>query len=437
MDNAETKTSIFWDFIRKRLGAEAALADWRLELGGEIDFEKLHHLYLAPTDRIAENIMCPKPCSPSCGFRKVCEWEGKYEAVCNEWPLKSYEIKKADAVFFTINPVNLLPAIAKAFKIIEHVKKFQNEEDTWTLGEVPAVGGKLVRVYLTLKAFSYEVMDLIYRINSKEQRPYILLVTSWILVRDTSEKILKDMGSAFVPLNEVLDFNADTELELLRECNLAQLVAPPTPEPEPEPANIFRKCGDAWVVKYDGGEKFMLTNCNTGAAYLHFMLARPNENTPIMEIIRKVSGESENVMSVDRLEDGILTGGYSFGGLPDSLADNIADDLALEQYKQEIDKIKHDIETAKSVGDNITTEQLEQDLQNLTSKINEIISPKGQKKNYSDQVNNIVTSFRNAVNYAIDKIAEHDEELAKHFKHSIKFGRTPKYFTEGNFTWHI
>jgi hypothetical protein len=234
-----------------------------------------------------------------------------------------------------------------------------------------------------------------------------------------------------------LDFNADTELELLRECNLAQLVAPPTPEPEPEPANIFRKCGDAWVVKYDGGEKFMLTNCNTGAAYLHFMLARPNENTPIMEIIRKVSGESENVMSVDRLEDGILTGGYSFGGLPDSLADNIADDLALEQYKQEIDKIKHDIETAKSVGDNITTEQLEQDLQNLTSKINEIISPAGQRKKYPDQVNNIVTSFRNAVNYTIDKIDEHDEELARHFKCSIKFGRVPKYFTEGNFNWHI
>jgi chromosome segregation ATPase len=137
------------------------------------------------------------------------------------------------------------------------------------------------------------------------------------------------------------------------------------------------------------------------------------------------------------LEDGFLTDGYSFGDLPDSITDNIADDEAVRQYKQEINQIRHDIEKAKSVGDNITTVQLEQDLQNLTSKINEIISPAGQRKKYPDQVNNIVTSFRNAVNYTIDKIDEHDEELARHFKCSIKFGRVPKYFTEGNFNWHI
>jgi ElaB/YqjD/DUF883 family membrane-anchored ribosome-binding protein len=262
-------------------------------------------------------------------------------------------------------------------------------------------------------------------------------VTSWTVVRDTSEKILKDMGAAFVPLNEVLDFNAETEFELIRECNLSKLIAPPVPEPEPEPENIFRKCGDAWEIRFDGGEKFVLTSADTGARYLHFMLGRPGTSTPITEIMRKVSGEPSSIVSVDMLEEGFLTERYSFSDLPDSITDNIADDKAIRQYRQEIDKIKHDIETAKSVGDNITTEQLEQDLQNLTSKINEIISPKGQKKNYSDQVNNIVTSFRNAVNYAIDKIAEHDEELAKHFKHSIKFGRTPKYFTEGNFTWHI
>ena len=435
MDNTETKTSSFWDFIRKRLDAKAALSDWRLELGGKLDFEKLHHLYLAPTDRMAENIMCPEQCNPSCGFRKVCEWEGKYEAVCQERRWKDYNIEKADAVFFTINPVNLLPAIAKAFKIMEHVKEFQNEEDTWTLGEVPATGGKPVRVYLTLKAFSYEVMDLIYRINSKEQRPYILLVTSWTVVRDTSEKILKDMGAAFVPLNEVLDFNAETEFELILECNLSKLIAPPVPEPEPEPENIFRKCGDAWEIRFDGGEKFVLTSADTGARYLHFMLGRPGTSTPITEIMRKVSGEPSNIVSVDMLEEGFLTERYSFSDLPDSITDNIADDKAIRQYRQEIDKIKHDIETAKSVGDNITTEQLEQDLQNLTSKINEIISPKGQRKKLSDNIKKQVDSFRYVVNHTIDKIALHDPTFAKYLNTMIKFGRTPGYQPVSDMSW--
>ena len=435
--NCDNKTENFWTFISKRLNAEAALADWRLMLGDKLDFDKLQRQYLAPTGNMSGLITCPEQCNPSCGFRKVCEWEGKYEAVCREWPLKAYNIEKADALFFTIKPSGLLPKITKIFKIIPHIEEFNNEEYTWKLGVVPGPGGKSATVYLTLKVWNHEVMDLIYRLNCEEHKPYILLVSARKLIHGTSEKVLNDMGSAFVPLNEVLDFNTDTEFELIRECNLTQLVAPPIPEPEPEPENIFRKCGDAWEVRYNGGEKFMLTGAETGAKYLHFMLGRPDTSTPITEIMRKVSGESSSIVSTDMLEDGFLTDGYSFSDLPDSITDNIADDKAIRQYRQEIIQINHDIEKAKSVGDNITAEQLEQDLHSLTGKINEIISPSGQRKNYSGQVNNIVTSFRNAVNYAIDKIDEHDEELAIHFKHSIKFGRTPKYFTEENFTWHI
>ena len=437
MCDTERKTSEFWNFISKRLKAEAALADWRLMLSDKLDFDKMQRQYLAPTGKMANLIMCPEQCNPSCGFRKVCEWEGQYEAVCREWPLKSYKIEKADVLFFTVKPSDLLPEVTKIFKITPNLEEFNNEEDTWKLGVVPGPGGKSATVYLTLKVWNHEIMDLIYRLNCEERKPYILLVTARKIIHGTSEKILNEMGSAFIPLNEVLDFNTDTEFELIRECNLAQLVAPPTPEPEPEPENIFRKCGDAWEVRYQGGEKFMLTSADTGARYLHFMLGRPNTATPITEIMRKVSGESSNIVSAEMLEDGFLTNGYSFSDLPDSITDNIADDKAIRQYRQEIIQIKHDIETAKSVGDNITAEQLEGDLHHLTGKINEIISPAGQRKKHPDQVNNTVTSFRNAVNYAIDKIDEHDEELATHFKYSIKFGRVPKYFTEGNFNWHI
>jgi hypothetical protein len=262
-----------------------------------------------------------------------------------------------------------------------------------------------------------------------------LLVTSWTVVRETSEKILKDMGSAFVPLNEVLDFNAETEFELIRECNLPKLIAPPVPEPEPEPENIFRKCGDAWEIRFDGGEKFMLTSADTGARYLHFMLGRPDTSTPITEIMRKVSGESSSIVSVDMLEGGFLTEGYSFSDLPDSITDNIADDQAVRQYRQEIIQIKHDIEKAKSVGDNITVEQLEQDLHNLTGKINEIISPAGQRKKLSDNIKKQVDSFRYVVNHTIDKIALHDPIFAKYLNTMIKFGRTPGYQPVSEMFW--
>ena len=435
MCDTERKTSEFWNFISKRLKAEAALSDWRLMLGDRLDFDKLQRRFLAPTGKMANLIMCPEQCNPSCGFRKVCEWEGKYEAVCREWPLKSYTIEKADVLFFTVKPSGLLPEIVRIFKITPHIEEFNNEEDTWKLGVVPVPGGKSATVYLTLKSWNHEIMDLIYRLNCEERKPYILLVTARKIIHGTSEKILNDMGSAFVPLNEVLDFNTDTEFELLRECNLAQLIAPPTPEPEPDPENIFRKCGDAWEVCFDGGDKFMLTGAETGAKYLHFMLGKPHIDTPITEIIRKVSGESENIVSVDMLEDGFLTDGYSFSELPDSITDNIADDKAIRQYKQEIIQIKHDIETAKSIGDNITAEQLEQDLHSLTTKINEIISPAGQRKKLSDNIKKQVDSFRYVVNHTIDKIALYDSSLAKYLRMMIKFGRTPGYKPVSDILW--
>lgn len=241
----------FWTFISKRLKAEAALADWRLMLGDGLDFDELQRRFLAPTGKMANLITCPEQCNPSCGFRKVCEWDGKYEAVCKEWPLKSYEIEKADALFFTVKPSGLLPEIVKIFKIIPHIGEFGKEEDTWKLGVVPVPGGKSATVYLTLKVWNHEIMDLIYRLNCEEHRPYILLVTARKIVHGTSEKVLNDMGSTFVPLNEVIDFNTDTEFELLRECNLPQLVAPPDIFSQEQTGRIRKEThndSDYWFV---------------------------------------------------------------------------------------------------------------------------------------------------------------------------------------------
>ena len=434
--NSDNKTENFWTFISKRLGAEAALSDWRLELGNKLDFDKLHKLYLAPTDKMANLIMCPEQCNPSCGFRKVCEWEGKYEAVCREWPLKSYTIEKADVLFFTVKPSGLLPEIVKIFKIIPHIEEFGKEEDTWKLGVIPVPSGKQATVYMTLKIWQHEIMDMMFRFNCAEHRPYILLVPTRKVIHETCDRILKDMGSAFVPLNEVLDFNANTEFELIRECSLAQLVTPPIPEPEPEPENIFRKCGDAWEVRYDGGEKFILTNCNTGAAYLHFMLERPNTATPVIEIIRGFTTEKD-IQFIESVDDGNLSDGYTITDFSLAKADNIADATALRQYRQEIILLNRNIADAKENGDNVTAEQLQHDLDRIICAIDEVVSPAGQKKKFADQMKRLADAFRRPVVFAIDKIAEHDNLLATHFRNAIKYGQNPGYFPTCDVNWHL
>ena len=430
MCDTERKTSDFWTFISKRLSAEAALADWRLMLGDKLDFEKLQRGYLAPTGKMARDIMCPDQCNPSCGFRKVCEWEGQYEAVCRERRRKDYNIEKADALFFTVKPSGLLPEITKIFKIIPHIEEFGKEEDTWKLGVVPAPGGKSATVYLTLKVWNHEIMDLIFRLNCEERKPYILLVTARKIVHGTSKKVLNDMGSAFVPLNEVLDFNADTEFELLRECNLPQLVNPPIPEPEPEPENIFRKCGDAWEVRFDGGEKFMLTGVDTGANYIHYLLQHPNQGVPAVNIVRKISGES---CLPEDFED--MTDGFSVNSLPAGNTDKVADFPAIRQYREEEHKLIQEIENAEDSGDNVLLAQLQNDLKMIRKAINQAVSPSGQHKLLGDPELKVTNSFRNSVNYAIDRIDRHDEQFAAHLRKTIKCGRIPEYAPDSDVEW--
>ena len=433
----DNKTEKFWTFISRRMNAEAALADWRLKLGNSLDFDKLHRRYLAPTGKMAEVITCPDQCDPSCGFRKVCEWEGKYEAVCRERMRKDYAIEKVDALFFTIKPSGLLPEIVKIFKIIPHIEEFGKEEDTWKLGVVPLPGGKSATVYITLKIWSYTVMDLIFQLNCAERQPYILLVTDRKVINETCDRILKEMGSAFVPLNEVLDFNAQTELELIRECNLAQLVTPSTPEPEPEPENIFRKCGDAWEVRYQGDEKFILTNCNTGAAYLHFMLERPNTATPVIEIMRSVSGESEDYISVNHMDMDEFEDGFSLHDAPVTGADNIADETAIRQYREEAMLISEELEKAKKSGNNPMAEQLQKELDCITAAIYEAVAPDGQRKKLADQMKRLLDAFRGAVNFAIEKIAVHDIQFSEHLIQNIRYGQNPGYFSPENINWHL
>jgi hypothetical protein len=381
--------------------------------------------------------MCPEQCNPSCGFRKVCEWEGQYEAVCRERMRKDYTIEKADALLFTVKPSGLLPEIVKIFKIIPHIEEFGKEEDTWKLGVVPAPGGKSATVYLTLKVWDHDIMDLIFRLNCEERKPYILLVTARKIIHGTSEKVLNEMGSAFVPLNEVLDFNANTEFELIRECNLVQLVTPTAPEPEPEPENIFRKCGDAWEVRYSGGEKFILTNCNTGAAYLHFMLERPNVATSVVEIMRSVSGEFEDYISVDRIDMDEFDDGFSLRDAPVTGADNIADEMAIRQYREEAILISEELEKAKKSGNNPMAEQLQKELDCITAAIYEAVAPAGQRKRLADQVKRLLDAFRSAVNFAIEKIAVHDIHFSEHLIENIRYGQNPGYFSPEDINWHL
>lgn len=438
MDKQELKKTNFWNFFREMMFFEAPLYQWRTKMGNEINFEKFRETYLNPTDTFEDRIRCTWPCSCKCfsGWRRAVEFDdGSCVAICDEYMGDDVVIDKQDLLYYTAKESALVQAVAKAMGITPYTAKLEQPENTWKVGSIN-VKGDSIPVFITLKWQDKYLLQLIFNLNRMMHDKYILLGIRQDIMSHGLSDLLHDGGGVFIPLDETLDFNLDAELGLIKALDLASVVLPRS-ELEEEPENIFRKCGDAWEIRFQGDEKFLLTSADTGARYLHFMLGRPNTSTQIAEIMRKVSGESENYISGEMLGDGNLTEGYSFGDMPNSNRDNIADDKALRQYREEMSNIAGEIEVARSVGDNITVEQLEQDLQDLTNKVNEVVSPAGQSKTLHNPVRNMVVALRNATNYAIDKIEQHSPPLAQHLGEAIKYGQNPGYFSDHKQGWKV
>ncbi len=426
MDEQAAETSKFWTFIGKRSNAEAALADWRMELDGEIDFDQLQRSYLMPTGRMAEVIKCPFTCNSSCGFRNVRAYDGEYEAVCREWPLKSYCIGKADALFHTVKESALVEEVAKALSITPYMAKLSNHEHSWKVGNI-IVRGESHSVFFTLQ-WDTELLELILDLNRLMHNPYVLLGSTGRVCNNVVAGCL-DGNAFFVPLNETLDFNADVELELIRPFSWEKLLLSPEVLAE-EPDNFFRKCGDAWEIRFDGGEKFMLTGVETGAEYIHHLLLHPNRELPVVNLVRRLSGDD---CPAEDFED--MTDGFSINSLPAGNAGTVADSLAIRQYLAEERKLQHEIEYARNSGDNISLEQLQNDLETIRTTMNQAIGPSGRRKLLGDPELKVANSFRNAVNYAITRIAMYDEKLASHLRKSIKCGSYPEYSPGCDIDW--
>ena len=432
MKDQEGKTSKFWDYLASRYSYVAALHDWRWVMGGDIDFELFQDKYLTPTDEYAGSVICAKQCI-GCGYRRVIElYRGGYEAVCKKWSNDAFEIDPQEVLEYTVLEDELVADIAKVLEITPYTAELVFCDNSWKVGNI-TVRGESHSVFFTLQ-WGPGLLELILQLNRLMHNPYVILGTSEKMCGDVANGCLADGNAVFVPLNETLDFNENAELELMRLFSWEKLLLP-TEALNEEPDNIFRKCGDAWEIRYDGGEKFMLTTGNTGATYLHYMLARPNTATPVLEIIHYITRQAGDSVSACRLDKDDISSGYSVSNLPNSQSYAIADDTAIMQYEQEISTLLGEIAEAEDVGDNVTAEQLQQDLEEIEAAMDKIESPIGQKRKFSDPILNIIVSFRNAANFAIEKISVHDSSFASHLRKSITYGQTPGYYPGEKITW--
>ena len=425
-----------WDNITGASFIAASMYNWRIWMGQDFNFEKFRDTYLTPLNEYASTIICPRQCGYcELGNRRIVEMkDGSFEAICDEMCGKEFVIDRQETLYYTIKESTLVLAIAKVMGITPYTAKLEKPDSSWKVGSIN-VKGENVQVFLMLKWQDRYLLELIFNLNRIMHDKYVLLGTKQSIISHGLTDLLHDGGGTFIPLNETLDFNDDAELELIRPFSWEKLLLSQEALNE-EPENIFRKCGDAWEVRFDGGEKFLLTGVDTGARYLHYLLNNPDGVLTAFEIINKFSLEPANIMELDLLDDpDDFLSGYTVGSSPNLTSIPIADRQAIKKYRSELKLLYEEKEKAVSSGNNVKAVQMQKEIEAITRALKASCGPTGQLRYMHDSGTKAANALRNAINRTIDKISLHDIAFAEHLKASIKCGRVPSYAAEPLLSW--
>jgi hypothetical protein len=409
------------------------LYNWCHELQDELDFEKFKKNFLIPIDEFAEHIVCPESCPMNCDREVIKQYRGnQYEAVCPEWPNKFFVIEEIDALYYKVRNHILNQAIAEVLDIRFNLMAIRGMDDSWRIGEYPLENGLGFPVFLTLGCWPERIMELIIDCRRLTRNGYLLLGTNRHILNQTCEEMLLEDGAKFLPLNESLDFNREAKLYLMQPVNIKEMAVRKTKK---EPDNIFRKRGDVWEIRFQGGKKFMLTGVNTGTEYIRYMLERPNTRIPVLDIAGSfpMDERSEDNWPLD-FEEGL--DGFSIES-PSPSANPVADSQAIREYRNEIRRLLEEMETAEKTDNISEIEKLEKEIATVKKAINNAVGPNGQRKILNDPVKNAANSFRNAINRTIEKILRHDETLGEYLRENIICGHNPSYTPLEEIKWHF
>lgn len=228
-------------------------------------------------------------------------------------------------------------------------------------------------------------------------------------------------------------FPPDAMMRIVYESHLPTSVPAIPIYEEQLPDNIFRRCGGAWQVRFNGQKPFMVLPW-LGASYIHYLLVSPNEARPAIDIVCRTAIDFCDVAMSDKeaIDEGLQS---ASNPLLTSLGD-ITDWKALKEYRATAQELLIDIENARRDNNNVLEQQYENDLAIISAKIKEALGLGGKLKQANDKRKNIRDSFRKNVKQVIEKqIKDTDSALAAHLEKAILFGNTSRYVPEDGIAW--
>jgi hypothetical protein len=179
---------------------------------------------------------------------------------------------------------------------------------------------------------------------------------------------------------------------------------------------VFRKKGQAWLVRFDGKPDFILLP-SKGAAYLHLLLSNPEKPISAVDLAFRVARVPQEYILGD--------------------AGERSDTEARDAYQARYREIQEEMEQARKDNDEAAKERLRKETEMLAKELKDR-GWAGRPKKEKDDRNRVRNAVGNAIRRAIEQIAEYDKGLAEHLQPPrLRCGNHPVYDPGSKIDWDL
>lgn len=183
------------------------------------------------------------------------------------------------------------------------------------------------------------------------------------------------------------------------------------------PKNAFLKRGAAWLVRFQGGDEFVLLP-SRGASYLYELVRQPNVAVSAVQLVYAVTRNP----ALHALGEG----------------EAVADREARAALRARLAEINDEIEDARRRGDEAGEERLAEERTKLLAEAKKVFGLRGRATQAGDVRRRVSKAVGNALTRAIADIRKYDAFLADHFDSpALQRGKTLQYSPPNGAEWAV
>lgn len=416
-----------WFCLESIPGLCTVRSDWEGRLGHEFP---LVERFLCPTDKHAGSYPCPSPGGEGCPRRVVVHGSADIVAVCGDSPQRceTLQLSKQDVVLYRFDVEGFSAELAELLEIEPRFEEVGGAPHTWAVGvRTPAVGEDFL-VYLALPQSPEDLRQAASRLVATNAETFLLLAPTEEKRDLTTRELLRSHGAHFDTLKDFVA--ADDAGNLSGAKSPAEVFAGLEPGPGDDEANLFKRSGKVWKIRYQGEEEILLPHM-VGLQYLAVLLREPKRKFHVTDLAAatgEAPASTPGTTSARKLGEELPSDGLDAAG-------ERLDSKARAAYKKRLQEIEPELEQAEENRDLATAKRLRKDQKFIEDELRSASGLHDRSRRTDDPVKRKQDQVRNAINRALDKIRKRHPALAHHLDGAIRRGRDWSYHPEPPVSW--